>query len=391
MAVIAFALASQSAAAQTRFHVDASAGSDSNDGLAPDRAWKNLAKVNEAQLKSGDSILLRRGETWTGPVVLKWSGRPGRPITIAAYGTGPDPTLSGGRAGIEGNGQSHIVVRDIQIRNMTGPAIRVHGSAGWRIDHVTIDRTGLGHDGRNHDFAGVQFWKSRDLVVENSTFTNVRGDCIWGWEVARIKLIKNRVEACEGAAADNVHLYAPRGFEIRGNYFSMEGKTDSGKGNLHSEAGSDGVVEGNVLRGGNYGVGMADSNLIVRNNQFFNHDKEKWSAAIIVSAAYDVKDNVFSDNTVVKANMGVYILSLKDKHKRENFQIRDNVFESIRRAVLVVESPISGEFTGNVLRNSPGATVAHTSGWLIRGQRWDERANVAIGSGPSPARSGQPR
>ena len=50
----------------------------------------------------------------------------------------------------------------------------------------------------------------------------------------------------------------------------------------------------------------------------------------------------FSDNTIVKANMGIYILSLKDKYSRENFQIRDNAFERIRRAALVAENPISG-------------------------------------------------
>ena len=120
--------------------------------------------------------------------------------------------------------------------------------------------------------------------IENSIFTNVRGDCIWGWEIARIKLIKNRVEVCEGAAADNVHLYAPRGFR-NPRKLLFDGRQDRQRQGQppFGRPEVNGVVEGNVLRGGNYGVGMADSNLIVRNNQFFNHDKEKWSAAIIVS------------------------------------------------------------------------------------------------------------
>lgn len=379
-------------AAQSSYYVDSSAGSDGNDGRAPEKAWRSLDKVNAARLKAGDSVLFRRGGTWTGQVVLRSSGESGRPITIAAYGTGERPTLSGGHFGIDGNGQSHIVIRDLQFRGTTGPAILSRGSAGWHIDHVSIDGSGLGHDGRNLDFAGIQFWNSRDLIIENSTLANVRGDGIWAWDVQRIKILKNRVEVCQGGAADNVHLYAPRDFEIRDNYFSMEGETDSGKGNLHSQAGTNGLIEGNELRGGNYGVGMTDDNLVVRNNRFFNHDKAKWSAAIIVSEGSDVKNNSYVGNSIVKANMGIYILNLRGKHFRENFQVRDNVFESIRRSAMLVEAPISGEFSGNTLRNSPGAKMVEWDGWLIRGQRWDERANLATGSGPQhPVRSGQPR
>ncbi len=380
------------AAAQARYYVDSSAGYDDNDGLAPERPWRSLARVNQAKLNSGDSILFRRGGAWTGQVVLRSSGRPGQPITIAAYGTGDRPILSRGRFGVDGNGQSHIVIRDIQFRNMTGPAIRSQGSADWHIDHINIDGSGLGHDGHNRDFSGIQFWHSSDLVIENSTLSNVRGDCIWGWKVERIKILGNRIEVCQGASADNVHLYAPRDFEIRDNYFSMEGKTESGKGNLHSQAGSNGLIEGNELRGGNYGVGMTDDNLTVRNNRFFNHDKAKWSAAIIVSESYDVRNNSIADNTIVKANMGIYILNLRGTYNRENFRIRNNVFEAIRTAAVVIEAPVSGEFTGNLMRNSPGAAVINGSGRLIRGQRWDERANVAVGSGPRhPVRSGQRR
>ncbi len=280
-------------------------------------------------------MLFRRGGAWKGQVVLKASGRAGLPITFSAYGTGAQPILSEGRSGIDGNGQSHVVVRDLQFRNITGAAIRSAGSTGWHIDHVTIDRSGLGHDGRNKEFAGIQFWKSRDLTIENSTLTNVRGDCIWGWEIRGLKILRNRVEVCQGAAADNVHLYMPRDFEIRGNTFSMEGKTDSGKGNLHSQAGSDGVVEDNVFRGGNFGVGMTDSNLVIRNNKLINHDKEKWSAAIIVSEVYDVKNNLIVGNTIIGANMGIYIF--RDKYNRENFQIHDNIFDRIRRTAVVIE------------------------------------------------------
>jgi len=94
------------AQAQNRYYIDATTGSDANDGRAADRAWKSLANVDRLRLAGGDAILLRRGGTWRGQITLKDSGRPGRPITIAGYGTGPSPVLSDAAIGIDGNGQS---------------------------------------------------------------------------------------------------------------------------------------------------------------------------------------------------------------------------------------------------------------------------------------------
>jgi hypothetical protein len=253
---------------------------------------------------------------------------------------------------------------------------------------VIIDRTGQGHG--HKEFAGIQWWHGRGLTISNSKFTNVRGDGIWAWEVDDLRILSNRIEVCQGDSADNVHLYAPRNYEVRGNYFSMEGKTDSGKGNFHSQAGDGGLIADNVFRGGNYGVGNTDSNLTVRNNRFINHDKAKWSGAIIVSEVYDVKNNAFVYNTIIAANMGIYIF--QDKYMRENFTISGNTFERIRRAAVVVESPISGELSSNVLRASPGAEMLQTNGWLVRGQKWLERSNLTQGHDePGRPRSGQAR
>jgi hypothetical protein len=375
------------AKAQNRYYIDATNGSDGNDGRAADRAWKTLANVDKTRLAAGDAILLRRGSTWTGQITLNESGRPGRPITIAGYGTGPSPVLTDSTIGINGNGQSYIVVRDIKIQNMKGPGIGSSGSADWRIEKVTIDRTGQGHDGKNRDFAGIQFWRSRDIVIDGATLTNIRGDGIWLWELQNVRILNSRVEVCQGESADNVHLYAPRNYEIRGNYFSMEGKTDSHKGNIHSQGGSNGVIENNELRGGNYGVGITDDNLLVRNNRFFNHIGEKWAASIIVSEVYDVRNNTYADNTMTNAIMGIYIF--QDKYNRENFRIEDNTFERIRRGAMVVESPISGVFAGNTLRDSPGAKMVVSNDWVVRGQTWREGANRVGVDGARRESSGQ--
>jgi hypothetical protein len=365
-----------SAAAQTRYYIDSVNGADGNDGRSVERPWRTLAPLDRIALGGGDTVLLRRGSMWTGGITLKSSGRPNRPIVIAAYGTGPAPVLTDAAIGVYGNGQSHVVVRDLRIQNMRGPAIGSSRSADWRIERVVIDRTGQGHDGKNAEFGGIQFWHSRDLVVDGVTITNVRGDGIWGWEIQNLRIINSRVEVCQGPAADNVHLYAPRHYEIRNNHFSMEGRTDSGKGNFHSQAGSNGTIEANVFRGGNYGIGITDDNLTIRNNRFLNHVAQKWSASIIMSEVYDVRNNTIMENTMTNATMGIYIF--RDRYKRENFRIEDNDFARIRVGAVVIESPISGTFARNTLRDSPGVRMVVTNEWVIPGQSWREAGNRFI-------------
>ncbi|HYG77772.1 MAG TPA: right-handed parallel beta-helix repeat-containing protein [Planctomycetota bacterium] len=96
-AALVLFLASFSSLAATTYYVDGQSGADSNAGTAPDAAWKTLAKVTASQnlLQPGDSILLRSGQTFTGPLVLQKSGTPELPITVSRYGDGEKPELTG--------------------------------------------------------------------------------------------------------------------------------------------------------------------------------------------------------------------------------------------------------------------------------------------------------
>ncbi len=91
VAVCAMALSSWAAT----FYVDATGGSDINDGLSPASAWKTIAKVNGATFAAGDQILFKRGESWRESLVAPSSGALGNPIVFDAYGTGEAPTITG--------------------------------------------------------------------------------------------------------------------------------------------------------------------------------------------------------------------------------------------------------------------------------------------------------
>lgn len=76
-------------------YVSSSKGSDANTGLAPENAWRTLARATSAGLLPGDAILLARGDTWRESLTIRDSGDSLNRIKFAAYGTGAPPTLLG--------------------------------------------------------------------------------------------------------------------------------------------------------------------------------------------------------------------------------------------------------------------------------------------------------
>ena len=101
LVVVGLFFAAHSALAAT-YYVDATGGTDSNDGLTTGTAWQTIAKVNGltcgssvGQLGPGDSVLLKRGETWREQLTVPCSGSMGAPIVFGAFGSGDLPKFQG--------------------------------------------------------------------------------------------------------------------------------------------------------------------------------------------------------------------------------------------------------------------------------------------------------
>ena len=77
----------------TSYYVSASSGSDGNPGTQA-QPFQTLAKVNGLTLYAGDSVYLKRGDTWNEPLIPPSSGTNGSPITFDAYGSGPAPVIT---------------------------------------------------------------------------------------------------------------------------------------------------------------------------------------------------------------------------------------------------------------------------------------------------------
>ena len=112
------------------YYVSQSTGDDSLDGLAAAKAgakgpWKTLTKAS-IEYKPGDSILLKKGDTWNEEFTPKGSGTPEKPILISSYGQGNKPLIDRedfkqDRTGIRLDNQGGYKIVGIEFaRCMTG-------------------------------------------------------------------------------------------------------------------------------------------------------------------------------------------------------------------------------------------------------------------------------
>lgn len=87
----------------TTYYVSTSQGNDANPGIASNAPWKTLTSVYNftegVGFRPGDSILLKAGDSFDGPLYVHQSGSNGVPITIGHYGTGPSPIIYGDHPG----------------------------------------------------------------------------------------------------------------------------------------------------------------------------------------------------------------------------------------------------------------------------------------------------
>jgi hypothetical protein len=83
----------------TTYYVSSSQGADANAGTNSDSPWKTLTKVlqKESSFKPGDSLLLKAGDGFDGPLSISvlYPATAAAPITIDRYGTGANPIVYG--------------------------------------------------------------------------------------------------------------------------------------------------------------------------------------------------------------------------------------------------------------------------------------------------------
>ncbi len=118
--------ATRKAAAPTAYYVS-DAGHDDNSGTSEDAPWKSLARINGTVLAPGDRVSFRRGDTWSGGLIVGQNGTAEAPIVVGSYGKGDPPSIVAGDSGscvrVVGD---HVVVDGLRAAGC--------GYAGFSID-----------------------------------------------------------------------------------------------------------------------------------------------------------------------------------------------------------------------------------------------------------------
>jgi len=97
LSIVAILLVIQCRAANYYFAANGNDANTTAQAQVKTTPWATITKLNSffASLKPGDSVLFRRGDTFTGTITVAVSGTAALPIVIAAYGTGANPIISG--------------------------------------------------------------------------------------------------------------------------------------------------------------------------------------------------------------------------------------------------------------------------------------------------------
>jgi len=112
----------------TSYYVSAM-GNDTNDGKTPETPWKTLSRVNQLNLKPGESILFRAGDIFQGTLDLSYeTGSESAPIIVGSYGDSRAIIDAGAAgSGIFAKNPQYIIVRDLVVK---GSGYKINPSNG---------------------------------------------------------------------------------------------------------------------------------------------------------------------------------------------------------------------------------------------------------------------
>ncbi len=146
---LALPLADATAAGGRTFYLSPS-GSDSNSGTDAAHPFQSLEKVSDGFLQPGDTVLLQRGATFVGKLGLWASGTAAQRITVASYGEGPKPTITGDCVWV---GASYVTLQDFRVNNCNTDGIWSDGTnnviTGIEASH-NIQGIEIGEHARNN-------------------------------------------------------------------------------------------------------------------------------------------------------------------------------------------------------------------------------------------------
>jgi hypothetical protein len=220
----------------TTYYVDCGEGDDSNSGMSPGEAWRTLDKINSIVFASGDRILFRAGQAWSGCLQPSGSGEPDAPIRLHAFGDGAKPLINGagGTAAVYLHNQQYWEIKNLELCNRGSPAGRrcgvyVVGEDFGTLSHIHLVNLNV------RDVNGLQHIKANGGII-----FEVRG------KTKETRFNDVLIEGCSVAAVDRsgimlVSSWWDRHLEREAGHWDPSSKVVV-RGNAVSDVGGDGIV-----------------------------------------------------------------------------------------------------------------------------------------------------
>jgi hypothetical protein len=324
--VVLLTQSTPASATATTYYVDCTAGNDNSAGTGTSTAWKSIARANKATLKAGDSLLLKRGCTWSQQLTAKWNGAASQPITIGAYGTGALPKLQNNRDGNVRITGSYQTIENVQTYNAPSSYGQILSTCnnqpvGWVIGfnfaggshnvlrnslatHAAMAVSLTGNANDNH-ILNNQFIRNDGAWKPTSASGGLRGGTGIGLSGTGNEIAYNHFEAnttlCQNESV-SIELYAASNSNIHHN-------TTYGD-KVFIETGSSGQFQSadNTIAYNVHTTGVANSRFVVTRGQGDSFGPV-WRTNVFNNVAYLTGDN---SSGVICSNCGTNILRMQN-------------------------------------------------------------------------------
>ena len=363
-----------------KFYIDATGGSDLNDGRSPATAWQTISKVNAfSSFLPGDRILFKRGETYNNTRLRPVSsGKAGRPITFDAYGSGALPIISlnaGSTTECLYLDKNYITVRNIAFVGGV-PSIEINGANNITIEDLTItgDATVRGN--------GISIYGTdpHTLAFRRLTIAGCKCPVGGGAGIAANPASNVTIEDCV------IHDCGTSPTSDHGIY--LKNTTDCFvRRNLCYSNTSDGIVLSFVSNSvyeqnacylnGNYGIGCHDTitNVTVRNNLIYSNVSVGLMLDVVAVTEYIYNNTIVNNGTDTTHDNMQIVIGVSGAIIKNNICVYDRaVVVGNRWPINVGNAAVvaNNEFDNNcyIILNGVGNTSQAVNGSSVTLANW---------------------
>ncbi len=191
--------------------------------------WKSLAAIDWARIRPGDLLRIAGGQRHTGPLDVRASGAPGRPIVIEA---GSGAVIDGDNRlewCVRIDGSDHVTVRGLTVRDCVDAGFRIRNAEGVTVEHSFVHAPAR----------AFHVWRTGDVTIADNEVTTpdhveLQTDGIYSQENRGNRYLRNRIVISNGEPEghdDGIQSYKDADLLIAGNYIEQRNaKTGNAQG-----------------------------------------------------------------------------------------------------------------------------------------------------------------